>query len=185
MGSSSIHHTLKKFIFFGNYHENNSEPQRGVLTYDFETNRWDLLELGSLTHTENMPEGRTSNRNALLRCRPRFDRLPLRCASLSMQAENVNHLWEFDPVGMVGRDKHALQPSDPGNSQEPMAVYDNYNDRYIAQIVSATGNSLGTEGTFSWDPVSNWWIQAAHYPDKGHYVGTFDVNFRITMISDR
>lgn len=157
---------LKGVIMLGDYHELSSEPNRAVNTYNFETNRWDVLDIGESFHTEYMPEAGhpsglfvyDSNQNAVLYyC----------CSSGSMQPENVNHTWWFDPVGQVGRDKFtSTKPSIP---LEATAGFDPVNNRFIFH-----GSAMGT---WSYDPAKNVWqkLSPAHIVESG--AGTFPASF--------
>jgi hypothetical protein len=138
---------IQRSIMLSQYHQNNSEPNESIVGYNFDTNSWDVLDMGGLFHTENMPEGGESegyfdfngnNNTIAYHC----------CTSNSNQAENVNHTWWFDPLGQSGRDKQA--PVEPSSLQGGGA-FD------IAHNVAVLFGGASNVGTWIYDPVGNAW----------------------------
>src|SRR5439155_20711838 len=118
----------RKSVMLGNYHESGSEPNRGLVAYDFASNRWDVLEIGGLFHTENMPEGgHTAGIFGYDPVRNVF--ITYCCESGSMQPENVYHTWWFDPVGQAGRDVFT-SPKHGHSPLEASAAYDSANNKF-------------------------------------------------------
>src|SRR5690242_6969717 len=48
---------VKQSIMLSQYHQHYSEVNESLVGYNFDTNRWDVVDMGGLFHTENMPEG--------------------------------------------------------------------------------------------------------------------------------
>ena len=95
---------LKRSIMFSQYHQRNSEPNESMVAYNFETNSWEVIDMGGNFHTEAMPEGGESqgyfdfnpnNNTIIYHC----------CTTGSNQPENVDHTWWYDVLGQSGRDK--------------------------------------------------------------------------------
>jgi hypothetical protein len=126
---------LKKAVMLGDYHELGSEPNRSYIAYDFESNRWSVLDIGEDFHSENLPEAGhplafayDPNQNMFVHyC----------CATGSNQAENVNFTWWYDPIGQTGRAK-AASPK-PGWIQLETATFDAANNTFIVE-----GGNAGT-----------------------------------------
>ncbi len=109
---------LQRSVMLSMYHQNNSEPNESIIGYNFDTNAWDVLDMGGVFRTENMPEGGESQ--GYFDFNPNDNAIEYHCCtSGSNQAENVNHTWWFDVLGQSGRDKQgplepppiALQPT--------------------------------------------------------------------------
>ncbi len=137
---------VKKAVMLGNYHELGSEPNQSLNAYDFETNRWSVLNIGGSFHTEAMPEaghpvGSISydpNEKAFVYyC----------CGSGSNQPENVYYTWWFDPIGQAGRNKQTSPK--PGPLLQEGSAFDPVNGVYVVQ-----GN-----GTWTYNPVTNTYHQ--------------------------
>jgi hypothetical protein len=138
---------VQRSMMLSQYHQNNSEPNESLIGYNFDTNSWDILDMGGLFHTENMPEGGESegyfdfdpNNNIIAyHC----------CTSGSNQAENVNHTWWFDVLGQSGRDK---QTSAEPVSLQPGGAFD------VAHNVAVMHGGASYVGTWIYDPVGNTW----------------------------
>lgn len=143
---------IQRSMMLSQYHQNNSEPNESLIGYNFDTNSWDVMDMGGLFHTENMPEGGESQGY--------FDFNPLNntieyhcCTSGSNQAENVNHTWWFDVVGQSGRDEET--PVEP-NSLQAGGAFD------VAHNVAVLYGGASYVGTWLYSPVTNAWqpIQA-------------------------
>jgi hypothetical protein len=137
----------KKSIMQSDYHEMGSEPNRGLMAYDFAANRWDILESGDLGHTANMSEGghpvgafdyNTAASVITSYC----------CGSGSSGVEVPFHTWWYDPIGQVGRDK--MPPSKPGSYQEATASF-----------ARATGKLVFSSAGWIYDPSANAWSQSS------------------------
>src|SRR6267154_1841633 len=48
---------FKRALMWSKYHQGGSEPNESMLSYNFETNSWELLDMGGRFHNENLPEG--------------------------------------------------------------------------------------------------------------------------------
>jgi hypothetical protein len=142
-------HPLQQSVMLSIYHQPNSEPNETLLGYNFDANNWDILDMGGLFHTENMPEGGESqgyfdfnpNNNTLVyHC----------CTSGANQSENVNHTWWFDVLGQSGRDKQA--PTEPPFLDlQPGGAFD------AAHNVFVMFGGTSFTGTWIYDPVGNTW----------------------------
>jgi hypothetical protein len=143
-----------------NYNEMNSEPNRALMMYDFKQNRWNVLENGDLFHNENMPEaGHPDGRFAYDPTRNVF--MFEGTGSASMQAENLNHMYWFDPIGQSGRD--VFGSPNGYVPQNGSAEYDPTHDKWV-QIGSDQGNQ---EGTWVYDPAKNTWQNFTNNCDGG------------------
>ena len=134
---------VKKILMRSNYHNLGTEPNQGLIAYDFETNQWSALDVGESFHSENMPEGGHSvggfafnpNQNTILYyC----------CASGSNQGENPYGMWWYDFFGQVGRSKQTSPK--PGTTQYETSAFDPGNNLYVLQ----GGNSF--VGTWTYNP---------------------------------
>jgi len=140
---------LKRSLMWSKYHQGGSEPNESMLGYNFDTNSWDLLDMGGRFHNENLPEGGHSvgsfdfnpNNNTLIyRC----------CHAGSNQAENPFHTWWYDVVGLSGRDKQT--PSKPPDTAlQPTGAFDPVNNVFVYH----GGDSF--VGTWIYDPAANTW----------------------------
>ena len=143
-----------------NYNELNSEPNRALMMYDFKRNRWNVLENGNLFHNENMPEaGHPDGRFAYDPTRNVY--MFEGTGSGSMQAENLNHMYWFDPIGQSGRD--VFGSPNGYVPQNGSAEYDPVHDKWV-QIGSDQGNQ---EGTWIYDPAKNTWQHLMNNCDGG------------------
>jgi hypothetical protein len=48
---------IKQSVMLSQYHQQNSEPNESIVGYNFDTNGWNVLDMGGLMHTENIGEG--------------------------------------------------------------------------------------------------------------------------------
>jgi hypothetical protein len=137
---------LKRAAMLGNYHSLGTEPNQAITTYDFDTNSWNVLDIGASFRTENMPEAGhpvggfawdPNGRQFLYYC----------CASGSNQAENIYGMWSFDPIGMTGRSRQTA--SRPGGIQYHTSAFDPTNNAYVLH----GGGSF--VGTWIYDPGAN------------------------------
>jgi chitodextrinase len=138
---------IQRSMMLSQYHQNNSEPNESLIGYNFDTNTWDVMDMGGLFHTENMPEGGESQGY--------FDFDPLTntidyhcCTSGSNQSENVNHTWWFDVLGQSGRDEQT--PLEPLSLQGGGA-FD------VAHNVAVLYGGASYVGTWLYDPTTNVW----------------------------
>src|ERR1700676_1370430 len=138
---------LQRSVMLSQYHQNNSEPNESIVGYNFDTNSWDVLDMGGLFHTENMPEGGESE--GYFDYNPNNSTIEYHCCtSGSNQAENVNHTWWFDVLGQSGRDEQT--PVEPLSPQAGGA-FD------VAHNVAGMYGGASYVGTGIYDPVSNSW----------------------------
>jgi chitodextrinase len=138
---------LQRSVMLSQYHQNNSEPNESIVGYNFDTNSWDLLDMGGLFHTENMPEGGESE--GYFDYNPNNGTIEYHCCtSGSNQAENVNHTWWFDVLGQSGRDEQT--PIEP-LSLQPGGAFD------VAHNVAVMFGGASYVGTWIYDPVANSW----------------------------
>ncbi len=140
---------VKKAVMLGNYHQMGSEPNESLIAYDFETNRWSVLDMGTNFHTEYMPEGGHSsggiaynpNQNAFIYyC----------CNSGAMQPENPFFTWWYDPIGQAGRSKRTAPK--PGQNGPPMPISSAF-DASTNTFVLHGGYSF--VGTWTYNPSTN------------------------------
>src|SRR5271165_6124733 len=138
---------LQQSVMISQYHQNNSEPNESLVGYNFDTNSWDVLDMGGLFHTESMPEGGESQ--GYFDFNPNNNTIDYHCCtSGSNQAENVNHTWWFDVLGQSGRDKQT--PVEP-TSLQPGGAFD------AAHNVAVMYGGASYVGTWIYDPVANAW----------------------------
>lgn len=140
---------IQRSVMLSQYHQVNSEPNESIVGYNFDTNSWDVLDMGGLFHTENMPEGGESegyfdfnanNNTIAYHC----------CTSGSNQAENVNHTWWFDVLGQSGRDEQT--PVEP-TSLQGGGAFD------VAHNVAVLYGGASYVGTWIYNPSTNSWQQ--------------------------
>jgi hypothetical protein len=133
---------VKKAVFLGNYHNLGSEPNQALLAYDFDTNRWNVLDIGASFHSENMPDsGHPVGAFAYDPNQQTF--VYYCCASGSNQPENVYYTWWFDPVGQTGRNKETSPK--PGQLLQEGSAFDVTNRTYVM---------MGS-GTWTYTPTTN------------------------------
>ncbi len=142
---------LKQSVMLSIYHQFNSEPNESLLGYSFDTNSWNIIDMGGLFHTENMPEGGESqgyfdynpnNNTIIYHC----------CTTGSNQSENAFHTWWYDVLGQSGRDKHtSIKPS--FSALQPGGVFDVAHNMFVAH-----GGDTNV-GTWTYDPNGNAWRQ--------------------------
>jgi len=144
-------HAIEQSVMLSQYHQTNSEPNESLLGYNFDTNSWDVLDMGGLFHTENMPEGGESlgyfdvnpnNSTIIYHC----------CVSGSNQPENINHTWWFDVLGQSGRDKFT-SPEPPFLALQPGGAFDVAHNLFVVQ------GGASFVGTWTYDPEANSWRQ--------------------------
>jgi chitodextrinase len=142
-------HSLQQSIMLSIYHQSNSEPNETLVGYNFDTNAWDVLDMGGPFHTENMPEGGESI--GYLDYNPNNNTLVYHCCtSGSNQPENVNHTWWFDLQGQAGRDKQT--PAEPPFlALQPGGAFDD------AHNVFVMFGGASYIGTWIYDPVGDTW----------------------------
>jgi hypothetical protein len=142
-------HSLQQSVMLSIYHQPNSEPNESLVGYNFDTNAWDVLDMGGLFHTENMPEGGESQ--GYFDYNPNNNTLIYHCCTTgSNQPENVNHTWWFDLSGQSGRDKQT--PTEPPFlALQPGGAFD------AADNVFVTFGGASQVGTWIYDPVGNTW----------------------------
>src|SRR5271166_3426786 len=142
---------IQRSVMLSQYHQTNSEPNESLLGYNFDTNSWELLDMGGLVHTENIPEGGESQ--GYFGYDPSISSIVYHCCtSGSNQAEDVNHTWWYDVVGQSGRNKQTpLEP--PAIALQPGGAFDAANNVFVM----FGGSSYN--GTWIYDPVSNSWQQ--------------------------
>jgi hypothetical protein len=138
--------TTGKIVMLSDYHSNWQEPNRAMMSYDFDHNRWDILDIGGRWHNEHIPAGGhqvgqsawDSTEGAyVFQC----------CSSGTFQPENPAWTYWFDPVGQVGRSK--LTNIKPGSYlMEGTAAY----DPVAAKMLLHTGGEL-----MSYTPSTNTW----------------------------
>jgi len=140
---------LQRSVMLSMYHQNNSEPNESIIGYNFDTNAWDVLDMGGVFRTENMPEGGESQ--GYFDFNPNDNAIEYHCCtSGSNQAENVNHTWWFDVLGQSGRDKQGpLEP--PPIALQPTGSFDAAHDVFVMY------GGASFVGTWLYNPVSNSW----------------------------
>jgi len=139
---------IKKSVMWGDYHNVTSEANEAIVAYDFAANRWDLLGLGGNFHNEQFPEG--GHPVNMLTYSPSINSfISYCCWSGSQGYEMPMHMWLFDPVGLVGRDKQT--PTRPGLTEQAGAAFDVTNNVYVFFDSS--------KGTWTYNVASNTWTQ--------------------------
>ncbi len=137
---------VKKFFMWDNYHNITSESNEAMLSYDFSSNRWDLVGLVGNFHSEQLPE--SGHPVGLLQYDPNLNILISYCCQSGSQGyERPEHTWIFDPVGLTGRD--AQTAAMPGLTSEASAAFDTAEDLYVLY-------DRGT-GTWTYNPATNVW----------------------------
>lgn len=138
-------------IMLSQYHQTNSEPNESLVVYNFDTNDWEVLDMGGLVHTENIPEGGESQ--GYFGYDPALNSLVYHCCtSGSNQAEDVNHTWWYDVVGQSGRDEQTpLEP--PSMALQPGGAFD------VAHNVFVMFGGASYTGTWLYNPGTNSWQQ--------------------------
>lgn len=140
---------VKRSIMLSQYHQFGTEANETLLGYNFESNAWDILDMGGLFHTENMPEGGESqgyfdynpnNSTLIYHC----------CTSGSNQAENANHTWWYDLLGQSGRDKQT-SPEPPFMALQPGGAFDPAHNVFLVE------GGASYVGTWTYQPASNTW----------------------------
>ena len=140
---------LKQSLMLSIYHQFGSEPNESLLGYSFDTNSWNLIDIGGLFHTENMPEGGESqgyfdynpnNNTVVYHC----------CLTGSNQPENAMHTWWYDVLGQSGRDKQT-SPKPWFTALQPGGAFDVAHNTFVAH----GGDS--DVGTWTYDPNGNSW----------------------------
>lgn len=139
---------VKKAVMLGNYHELGTEPNQSLIAYDFETNRWSVLDIGASFHSENMPEsGHPVGAFAYDPNQKTF--IYYCCSSGANQPEDVFYTWWFDPIGQTGRSK-ATSPKPMMNGvPQPGSSFDPVNSTYV---VHGGGSFVGT---WTYNPETN------------------------------
>jgi N-acetylneuraminic acid mutarotase len=142
---------IKQSVMLSQYHQRNSEPDESLVGYNFDTNSWDVIDVGGNFHTESMPEGGESqgyfgfdsnNNTIVYHC----------CTSGSNQSEDINHDWWYDVLGQSGRDKHT-SPKPPDVALLPGGIFDPAHNVFIFH------GGASFVGTWAYDPVGNSWVQ--------------------------
>gem|GEM_PF-5096891 len=142
---------IQQSIMLSQYHQSDTEPNETLLGYNFDTNRWDIVDMGGAFHTENMPEGgesqgyfdfNPSNSTLVYHC----------CTSGSNQPEDANHTWWYDVMGQSGRDKQN-SPEPSSVALQPGGAFD------VAHGVFVAFGGASNIGTWTYNPASNSWQQ--------------------------
>jgi hypothetical protein len=137
---------VSKAVMLGNYQQLSTEPNQAIIAYDFDTNYWSVVDIGSNFHTENMPEAghsiggfsyNSNQRSFIYYC----------CGSGSNQPETLYNTYWYDFFGQSGRHKQASPK--PGTLQYHSSAFDTVNNRYVTH----GGNSWA--GTWTYDPDKN------------------------------
>jgi hypothetical protein len=135
---------IKKFVMWENYHNMTSESNQAYLAYDFATNRWDIWGLGGDFNSGGLPG--SGHPVGMLQYDPNQNVfINYCCFSGSQQYESAQQVWQFDPVGLTGRNKQTANR--PGNTTEASAVFDTQDDVYVLFDRGA--------GTWIYNPAGN------------------------------
>ncbi len=95
---------IKKFVMWDNYHNLTSESNQAYLAYDFSLNRWDVWGLGGDFNGADLPG--SGHPVGMLQYDPSLSVfINYCCFSGSQQYEGSQQVWQFDPSGLVGRNK--------------------------------------------------------------------------------
>ena len=93
---------IHKAVMLGGYHAPGSEPNTGLLAYDFTANRWDVLDVLTPFHNEHHPEN--GHPDSINGYNPATGMIVSNCCySGSSAADTTEYVWLFDPIGQVGR----------------------------------------------------------------------------------
>jgi hypothetical protein len=156
--------SMKRAVMWSKYHQLGSEMNEAMVAYNFETNAWEVLDIGGNFLTEGLPEGGHSvgafdynpnNGTLIYRC----------CHAGSNQVENPFHTWWFDLAGQAGLDKHT-SPKPPDTALQPSAAFDPAHNVFVYH----GGDSF--VGTWLYNPATNAWTKV---PSGG--VGAPDPSF--------
>jgi len=140
---------VKRSTMLSQYHQFETEPNETLLGYNFDMNTWDILDMGGLFHTENMPEGGESqgyfdynpnNATLMYHC----------CTSGSNQSENANHTWWYDLLGQSGRDEQT-SPEPPFMALQPGGAFDAAHNVFVME------GGASYVGTWTYQPATNTW----------------------------
>ncbi|HXI41409.1 MAG TPA: Ig-like domain-containing protein, partial [Bryobacteraceae bacterium] len=140
---------IKQSITLSMYHQHYSEVNESLVGYNFDTNSWDVVDMGGLFHTENVGEGGESqgffdynpnNNTIIYHC----------CLSGSNQPENAFHTWWYDVLGQSGIDKQT-SPKPPFSALQPGGAFDPAHNRFVF----LGGDSF--VGTWTYNPTTNVW----------------------------
>lgn len=152
---------LKQSIMLAQYHQRNSEPNESLVGYNFDTNSWDIVDMGGNFHTEAIPEGGESQ--GYFGYNPNTKTIIYHCCTTgSNQSEDINHDWWYDVMGQSGRDKHT-SPKPPAPVLLPGGSFDTADDVFILH------GGAPWVGTWAYDPVANSWRQmhpTGNVPDE-------------------
>jgi len=142
---------LKLSIMLALYHQRNSEPNESMVGYNFDTNGWNVVDMGGNFHTETMPEGGESQ--GYFGFNPNNNTITYHCCTTgSNQPEDINHDWWYDVLGQSGRDKQT-SPKPPAMVLLPGGTFDSAHNVFIFE------GGASFVGTWSYDPVANSWVQ--------------------------
>jgi hypothetical protein len=140
---------VKQSVMLSQYHQQYSEVNESLVGYNFVTNSWDVVDMGGLFHTENMPEGGESQ--GYFGYNPHNDTIVYYCCTTgSNQVENAFHTWWYDVLGQSGIDKHT-SPKPPNTALQPAGTFDPAHNVFVFE----GGDSF--VGTWTYDPVANAW----------------------------
>jgi Galactose oxidase, central domain len=142
---------IKRFVFQGDYHIDNNEPNNALVMFDFERAWWHVLSTTGLFKDEMMPEAGhqdgfftwDSTRNVFA---------SVCCMTYGRQAENPYWTWWYDPVGQVGRAKHTTPWFNALAGQQGTMAYDSTHDRIVLW-------GVGTGETWTYNPATNVWTK--------------------------
>jgi hypothetical protein len=142
---------IHQSIMLSQYHQTDSEPNMSLIGYNVDTNSWDVVDMGGLFHTENMPEGGESQ--GYFDFNPSNETLVFHCCTTgSNQPENANHTWWYDLAGQSGRDEQT-SPEPPFGALQPGGAFD------VAHNVFVMFGGASNVGTWVYDPTANSWQQ--------------------------
>ncbi len=142
---------IQQSIMLSQYHQRNSEPDESLVGYNFDTNSWDVIDVGGNFHTETMPEGGESQ--GFFGFNPNNNSFVYHCCTTgSNQSEDINHDWWYDVVGQSGRDKHT-SPKPAAAILLAGGAFDIDHNVFIFE------GGASHVGTWAYDPTGNSWQQ--------------------------
>jgi hypothetical protein len=144
---------IRRHIVLGKYHHYGSEPNYCMDGWNWDQNRWDILDCGEGFHNEHSMEGGHPV-GAFVYMPSRASILYWGGQSGSNQPEQALHTWWWDVVGKVGRDKIGTGQR-PGEIKVSAMAYDQSRDialfypdqRFQLEIYDPNANMWSTPVT--------------------------------------
>jgi len=144
---------LSKLIFWGNYHDANSEANNAVFAYDYELNNWMLMARTEPYHDEHFPESGHQDGFWLTYDTANHTHEGWCCGSGSSGFEGIYRTWLYDLGSQIGLEKQTFSTSgatvSPDRPAEPSS-------QFIPSYGAYT-MMTGGRGVWNWNITSNTW----------------------------